>query len=107
MKRADWFKSKNKEELEKDIENYLKKVEIKLNPDKKAVEMVIKGLLKNKETKGEVYCPCRVVTGNKEKDKEIICPCVFHRGEIELQKHCLCLLFVGNKVSSSSITKSL
>jgi len=95
MKRADWFKSKSKEELDKDIENYSKTDGIKLNPDKNAVETVKKGLWKNKETHGEVYCPCRVVTGNKEKDKEIICPCVFHRGEIELQKHCLCFLFVA------------
>ena len=84
----------NAEELKRNSEEYAKKVGIKLNPDEKAVETTIKGLLKNKETKGEIYCPCRVVTGDKEKDKEIICPCVFHRGEIELQKHCKCLLFV-------------
>ncbi len=95
MKTCEEFKSKNKEALDKDTENYAKKVGIKLNPDTKVTEIVKKGLLKNKETKGELYCPCRVVTGNKEKDKEIICPCVFHRGEIELQKHCLCVLFVA------------
>jgi ferredoxin-thioredoxin reductase catalytic subunit len=82
------------EKLRKQSEDYAKKVGLKLNPDKKIVDGVLMGLLKNKEKHGEIYCPCRVVTKNKEKDKEIICPCVFHRGEIELQGYCLCRLFV-------------
>ena len=76
------------------FEKYSKTTGIKLNPDKKIVEGIIKGLLMNKERKGEIYCPCRRIIGDKEKDKEIICPCVFHRGEIELQNHCHCNLFV-------------
>ena len=82
------------QELIKISEQHAKKVGIKLNPDKKEVENVIKGLLLKKQKHGEIYCPCRIVTGDKEKDKEIICPCVFHRGEIELQGYCLCKLFV-------------
>lgn len=81
-------------EIRKMVEEYPKKAGIRLNPDKKTVDNVIKGLLAKQKKFGEIYCPCRVVTGNKEKDKEIICPCVFHRGEIELQGHCLCNLFV-------------
>ncbi len=90
----NWFKSKDKKELERDIKEYAKKVGIKVNPDKKNNETIMKGLLKNKEKHGELYCPCRIVSGNKEKDEEIICPCVFHRGEIELEGHCKCFLFV-------------
>lgn len=82
------------EKLREQMKRYADKVGIKLNPDKKIVDSILLGLLKKKEKFGEIYCPCRVVTGNKEKDKEIICPCVFHRGEIELQGHCLCNLFV-------------
>lgn len=93
MKTAEGFKPKDAKELKKDIEEYAEKVGIKPNPDKDRLEFVIKGLLKNKEKHGEVYCPCRIVSGNKEKDKEIICPCVFHRGEIELEGNCKCLLF--------------
>ena len=97
MKTQEAFKSKNEEELRKDINAYAPKAEIKVNPDEKAVNTTIKGLLKNKEKHGEVYCPCRVVTGDKEKDEKIICPCVFHMGEVESQKHCRCFLFVpGN-----------
>jgi ferredoxin-thioredoxin reductase catalytic subunit len=97
MKTQDGFKPKNEEELRKDIKEYAPKAGIMVNPDGKRVDVVVKGLLKNKEKHGEVYCPCRVVTGNKEKDKEIICPCVFHRGEIELEGKCRCLLFVEKK----------
>lgn len=84
-------------ELTKKSEQYAESVGIKLNPNKKIVEGVIKGLLMNKEKKGKIYCPCRMVTGDKKKDKEIICPCVFHRGEIELQGKCHCNLFVKGK----------
>lgn len=97
MKRREFFKSKNKKELIKGIEAHAKDVGIKVNPDKKKAEIVINGLLKNKEKHGEVYCPCRIVTGNNKKDEDIICPCVFHRGEIELEGRCRCLLFVGEK----------
>jgi ferredoxin-thioredoxin reductase catalytic subunit len=105
----------DEKELTQKSDEYAKSVGIKLNPDKNAVNGVIKGLLFKKKKHGEIYCPCRVVTGDKllfkkkkhgeiycpcrvvtgdkEKDKEIICPCVFHRGEIELQGHCLCKLF--------------
>ena len=85
---------KQEKELLKKSEDYAKKVGIKLNSDRKIVRGVIKGLLKNKQKHGEVYCPCRVVTGNKNKDKEIICPCVFHLSEIKEKGKCLCWLFV-------------
>lgn len=88
------FKSKEPEKLKKETEEYAKKVGIKLNPDEKAVDVVINGLLKNKTEKGENYCPCRIVTGDKKKNKEIICPCVFHMNEIKQQGHCKCFLFV-------------
>ena len=84
-------------ELMKSAEQYAKKFGIKVNPNKKIAKGIIDGLLRNKKEKGDIYCPCRVVTGNKEKDDEISCPCVFHRGEIELQKHCHCNLFVGGE----------
>jgi len=93
MKTWKRFKPKNKEELRKNIEEYAKETGVKPNPDKKIVNWIIQGLLKNKEKYGEVYCPCRIVTRDKEKDKEIICPCSFHRKEIESDGHCKCLLF--------------
>lgn len=95
--RARAFKSKNEKELREDIEEYAQKAGIKVNPDKAKVDMVVKGLLHNKEKHGEVFCPCRIVSGDREKDEEKICPCVFHRGEIEIEGKCRCFLFVGEK----------
>ena len=60
---------KPEEKIKKDSENYAKKSGVKLNPDSKRVDEVIAGLLKKKEKYGEIYCPCRLVSGNKEKDK--------------------------------------
>ena len=86
--------SKNEEEFLKSAEEYAEKVGIKLNPNKEIVDRIVKGLFRNKNEKGEFYCPCRLTSGDKEKDKEIACPCVFHRGEIGTIGHCKCLLFV-------------
>ena len=80
--------------LKEKSKKYANLAGIALNADEAVVDTIIKGLLRNKETKGDIYCPCRIVTGNKEKDKEIACPCVYHRGEIELQGYCHCRLFV-------------
>jgi ferredoxin-thioredoxin reductase catalytic chain len=88
---------KEESSLRTKSEKYAKENGYQLNPNKKIVEGIIIGLLKNKEIKGELYCPCRLPTGNKEKDKEIICPCIFHKKEIEEMGHCHCFLFVSTK----------
>ena len=81
------------EQLKKKLQAYADSQNFKLNPNEKIVDGIIMGLLRNKKFKGDIYCPCRVVTGDKKKDKEIACPCIFHKGEIELQNHCKCNLF--------------
>ncbi|HJX50961.1 ferredoxin:thioredoxin reductase [Candidatus Pacearchaeota archaeon RBG_13_36_9] len=88
------MEEKEIQELKEKSKEYADSAGISLNSNDKIADTIIKGLLRNKETKGEIYCPCRIVTGNREKDKEIACPCVFHRGEIELQGFCHCRLFV-------------
>ena len=82
-----------KEELRKKLEEYAIKNGFKLNSNEKMLDFVLNGLLKNNEKHGEIYCPCRVVTGDKEKDKNIICPCIFHKAEIRADGHCKCNLF--------------
>lgn len=84
---------KEGEALKNKLQKYAVSKELKLNENENALEGIIAALLRNKKFKGEIYCPCRIVTGDKDKDKEIICPCVFHRGEIELQGKCKCTLF--------------
>ena len=79
--------------LKKNLKAYADSQNFKLNENEKALEGIINGLLRNKKFNGEIYCPCRIVTGNKEEDKKIICPCVYHQGEIELTGKCKCTLF--------------
>ena len=80
-------------ELKEKMQAYADKNNFKLNPNEKPLEGILRGLLRNKKFKGDIYCPCRIVTGNKEEDKKIACPCVYHWGEIELQGKCKCTLF--------------
>ncbi|MEK7540963.1 MAG: thioredoxin [Patescibacteria group bacterium] len=85
------------EKIEELIVGYSKYAEengFKLNPDKKTVERVIKGLLENEKKYGEKYCPCRRVTGDKEEDSKKICPCFWHKDEINKDGHCFCRLYV-------------
>lgn len=82
------------EEIIANYEKYAAENGIKLNPNKKVVEGIIKGLLLNEEKYGARYCPCRRVTGNVEEDKKKICPCFWHKEEIEKNGRCLCGLFV-------------
>lgn len=85
------------EEMEKLIkrsEEYAESKGLRLNPNRAIVEGIVKGLLTRKENFGEIYCPCRRMTGNKEEDKKIICPCIYHLDEIDKDGHCFCNLFI-------------
>ena len=84
------------EDLIKEYEKYARENGFKLNPNKKIVEAIVKGLLENEKKNNERYCPCRRLTGDLEKDKDSICPCVWHKKEIEEKGHCFCNLFVKN-----------
>ncbi|MFH1509788.1 MAG: thioredoxin [Candidatus Nealsonbacteria bacterium] len=82
------------EQMIERYENYAKENGFKLNPDKKIVESLMRGLLKNEKKHGKKYCPCRRVVGKPEEDDFKICPCHWHKEEIKKDGHCLCLLFV-------------
>jgi ferredoxin-thioredoxin reductase catalytic subunit len=72
----------NREKLLIKFEMHARKNKIRLNSNGKIIEGVVSGLLKNKELRGDIYCPCRLLSGDKKKDKEIICPCIFHKNRI-------------------------
>ena len=84
------------EKIIKEYKNYAEKNGFKLNPNKKVVESLIKGLLEREKKYGARYCPCRRVTGNKEKDRLKICPCPQHKKEIKESGQCFCGLFVSS-----------
>lgn len=99
----EWIENASKEVVadEPDIneiieryDNYAKSNGFRLNPDRKTVERIVKGLLANEKKHGKKYCPCRRISGNKEEDSKNICPCIYHKGEIEKDGHCLCYLYV-------------
>jgi ferredoxin-thioredoxin reductase catalytic subunit len=77
----------------KESEEYARASGLILNPDKKIVEAVVKGLAGNFERHGKAFCPCRAITGKKELDKKIVCPCAYHLQEIKETDHCRCQLF--------------
>jgi ferredoxin-thioredoxin reductase catalytic chain len=88
------MEEKDVENLIKENEEYAKSKGYKLNPNILVVSGVTNGLLARKENFGELYCPCRKMTGNKQEDEKIICPCIYHESEIEKDGHCFCNLFV-------------
>ncbi len=97
----EWFeKNKDEEELGfvcgdavLEYQDYAENHGYRLNPDSKAVDRIVAGLLKNEEVHGERYCPCRRVMGDKTEDKKIVCPCIYHKEEIENDGKCMCGLF--------------
>jgi ferredoxin-thioredoxin reductase catalytic subunit len=84
----------NIEELKKEYGEYAKSNGFQINPDEKAVERIINGLLNNEKIYGKKYCPCRRVSGDKQEDSKKICPCFWHKDEIKKDGHCLCWLYI-------------
>jgi ferredoxin-thioredoxin reductase catalytic subunit len=64
-----------------------------LNPDSRALDIVIRGLTRNCKKFGHPYCPCRLRSGDPEKDRDIVCPCIFHEDEVRDEGNCHCRLF--------------
>ena len=64
----DWLKNllENGNNLVKEYESYASKEGFRVNPDKEAVNRLVKGLLANEQKHVSRYCPCSSVTGNKE-----------------------------------------
>lgn len=91
--KKDPFKKKI-EKMKKSFQAYAQENGFRLNPDKKIVFLILKGLLEREKKFGARYCPCRKISGNLKEDKEKICPCKWHREEIKKYGHCLCGLFV-------------
>lgn len=82
------------EELKQKSLEYANSQGFKLQLDEEMLNMIITGLLRNKDKHGEIYCPCRRVVEDKEENKKIICPCVYHKEEIEQDGQCKCRLFL-------------
>jgi len=102
--------------LLKRIERYGKDHGFKRNPDNKAFFRIIYKLLRNLDTYGEPFCPCRPLDkSNPEKiielNRDKICPCIYAEKEVREKGHCICGLYfseekvkeyVHNKVSENA-----
>jgi len=85
----------NKEELRKAWENFTENNDFILNTDKKHVDTIIDGVLKNEEKYGLKLCPCRLRDDTRQRDLELICPCNFKMHKTWKNKNmCWCGLFV-------------
>ncbi len=69
------------------------KKHVRLNPDKKVVDNVVKGIVRNLAKHGSAYCPCRIVTGNEEIDRFNVCPCSNMESEVKTNGQCKCRLY--------------
>lgn len=69
----------------------------RLTPDKRALNAVARGLVKNAEKHGAPLCPCmpKEITGDPVRDEHIACPCVYVDNDIRAQGCCKCKLFVS------------
>jgi ferredoxin-thioredoxin reductase catalytic subunit len=86
-------KGAGEEEILAWARKYAEEHGFQLNPDKKQLATVIRGLLRNKAKHGEQYCLCRIKSGDPEKDRALICPCIYHIDEIEKEGSCHCSLY--------------
>ncbi|MBS3176599.1 hypothetical protein J4457_05175 [Candidatus Woesearchaeota archaeon] len=85
----------NKEELRNAWEQFTDNNDFRINPDKKHVDLIIKGVLENEKRHGLKLCPCQVRDGTRQRDLELICPCNFKIQETWKSKGmCWCGLFV-------------
>jgi ferredoxin-thioredoxin reductase catalytic chain len=68
---------------------------VRLTERDEEVEMLSRGVLENRNTKGQRYCPCRITSGDRRKDLGLICPCNFTRQRTYKEiGECWCGLFI-------------
>lgn len=79
------------------IERFTVGNEFKINPDKKRVDTLLKGIFDNEKNHGLKFCPCRMTTKEYESDLKLVCPCNFRIHETYKDKEdgeCWCGLFI-------------
>lgn len=86
------------EQVRKRVEDDAKNFGYYLTPDRKILQDLLQGLLKNEERYGYPSCPCRLASGKIEYDRDIICPCDYRNPDIEEYGFCYCALYVRKDV---------
>lgn len=89
-----------REAFRRAIQEFTKKNEFEVNPNKEKVEMLLDGLFANERNHGLKYCPCRLTSGDFAEDLKLVCPCNFLVHETyrdKLNGECWCGLFIRRK----------
>ena len=78
-----------------------------LNPDDEDRNMLIDGLLENRERHGYPCCPCRLACGAMKDDKDIVCPCDYQPLDLKEYGSCYCALFVTREWADGTIERKV
>ena len=67
------------------------------NADEETTQVLLEGLLLNRQRYGYPSCPCRLASGERERDRDIICPCVYRAPDVAEYGSCFCGLYVSRE----------
>ena len=82
---------------------FVERLGYKFNTETEFVDEVLQSELEILEAQGDVYCPCRVLTGDPKEDARIVCPCIpFHADQFAAMGKCWCGLFVAHDVEDGA-----
>jgi nitrite reductase/ring-hydroxylating ferredoxin subunit len=75
----------------------------KFNTETEFVDEVLAAEIEILDRTGDLYCPCRVMTGDPKQDAKIVCPCIpFFRDEFAALGKCWCGLFILHDVADGA-----
>ncbi len=75
----------------------------KFNTEAEFVDEVLESEIEILARDGDVYCPCRVITGDPAQDVKIICPCIpFFLDQFAAISKCWCGLFILDSVEDGA-----
>lgn len=75
-----------------------------VNPDKRIVDSILKGLSVNEKRFGYKSCPCRLAAGKYQLDCDIVCPCTYCDWDLDTYGRCFCGLFVTERYLEKDAT---
>ena len=97
----------SRERFVKHLEGVAQRSNSILNPDDEDREMLIDGLLENRERYGYPSCPCRLAARKMETDRDIICPCDYQPPDLEEYGSCFCALFVTQEWADGTMERTV
>ena len=91
------------DELKAYMGPFAERLGYKFNTEAEFVDEVLQSELEILELHGDVYCPCRVISGDPREDAQIVCPCIpFFRDQFAAMRKCWCGLFILDDVEDGA-----